>query len=95
MYSFSNTQEMHICWLNTSTNLKYVISLIYIFFHIVVPKKGEMTECYWETTDFILQAEHKCRHLCMNLKKHKFLRQKHVTGFYQSRNLLHEIISVK
>lgn len=27
MYSFSNYQEMHIYWLNTSTKLKYVISL--------------------------------------------------------------------
>lgn len=44
-----------------------------------------MTEFSWETSDFILQAED------MNMKKHKFLRQKYVSGFYQSRNLLHEI----
>lgn len=80
---------MHIYWLNTSTKLKYVILLIYIFFYTAVPKKSEMTEFYWEATDFILQAEY------MNLKKHKFLRQEYVSGFYQSRNLLHEIISLE
>lgn len=41
--------------------------LFTFFFYTAVSKKSEMTEFYWEATDFILQAEY------MNLKKHKFL----------------------